>query len=116
MVGPLRLSDYNNYHPGLARAEINKETLFECSSPRKSLVKGERFMRYEENSEISKNGLTGIYKDGRHKSLHQCKLIDLKFSVKYFLLNRMFFCFIYSMQIKTTKCIFCMIIAKKIDS
>ena len=86
-----------------------------CSSPRKSLVKGERFMRYEENSEITKNGLTGIYEDGRHKSLHQCKLIDLKFSVKYFLLNRMFFCFIYSMQIKTTKCIFCMITAKKID-
>ena len=40
------------YQPGIARPEINKETLFECSSPRKSLVKGERFVRSEEKPEL----------------------------------------------------------------
>ena len=39
-------------HPSQAQAEINKETLIECSSPRKSLVKGERFVRSEEKPEL----------------------------------------------------------------
>ena len=45
----------------LDQVKLRQIKNFSCSSsPRKSLVKGERFMRYEENSEITKNGLTWI--------------------------------------------------------
>ena len=47
--------------PSEARPEINKETLFECSSPRKSLVKGERFVRSEEKPELLSCGFSSFH-------------------------------------------------------